>query len=127
MAVDAIMLQESFLGADVELYRTQFKTKLSLVLRLVLRQKFCLVFQKLHLRKVILLLYVKYIESGGDAQTQQTFTNNEQLITDTEITFGTTLIEVGSPFAQLLPTPQQFKLDLLHTFKKVFTSLEVSS
>ena len=50
--------------------------------------------------------------SGDDTATadeeavasQATFQNNEQLITDTEITFGTTLIEVGSPFAQLLPT-----------------------
>ena len=54
--------------------------------------------------KGYITLYVKYIESGGEGNTQQTFTNNEQLVTDQEITFGSSLIEVGSPFAQLLPT-----------------------
>ena len=54
--------------------------------------------------KGYITLYVKYIESGGDTNTTQTFLNNEQLVTDVEITFGTTLIEIGSPFAQLLPT-----------------------
>ena len=31
------------------------------------------------------------------------FQENEQLISESELTFGTTLIEIGSPFAQLLP------------------------
>ena len=35
--------------------------------------------------------------------TLKTFQPNEQLLAENEITFGTTLIEVGSPFGQLLP------------------------
>ena len=104
LQVDAIMLQESFLGADVELYRTQLNNKIVTGLASGVKAKVLFSVSETSSEKGYITLYVKYIESGGTAQTQQTFTNNEQLITDTEITFGTTLIEVGSPFAQLLPT-----------------------
>ena len=104
LQVDAIMLQESFLGADVELYRTQLNNKIVTGLTSGVKAKVLFSVSETSSDKGYITLYVKYIESGGTTQTQQTFTNNEQLITDTEITFGTTLIEVGSPFAQLLPT-----------------------
>ena len=102
--VDAIMLQESFLGADVELYRTQLNDKIITGLTTGVKAKVLYSISSTESDKGYITLYVKYIESGGDNSTQETFANNEQLITDTEITFGTTLIEVGSPFAQLLPT-----------------------
>ncbi len=102
--VDAIMLQESFLGADVELYRTQLEGKIIEGLTTGVKAKVLFSISAVNSEKGYITLYVKYIESGGDENTQATFSNNEQLITDTEITFGTTLIEVGSPFAQLLPT-----------------------
>ena len=70
----------------------------------MLRQRFLFSISETESEKGYITLYVKYIESGGDTNTTQTFINNEQLITDKEITFGTTLIEIGSPFAQLLPT-----------------------
>ena len=104
LQVDAIMLQESFLGADVELYRTQLNNKIVTGLTSGVKAKVLFSVSETSSDKGYITLYVKYIESGGTTQTQQTFTNNEQLVTDTEITFGTTLIEVGSPFAQLLPT-----------------------
>ena len=102
--VDAVMLQESFLGADVELYRTQLENKIITGLTSGVKAKVLFSVSETDSEKGYITLYVKYIESGGDEQAQQTFTNNEQLITDDEITFGTTLIEIGSPFAQLLPT-----------------------
>ena len=102
--VDAIMLQESFLGADVENYRTQLDGKIITGLTTGVKAKVLYSISATESDKGYITVYVKYIESGGDQNTQQTFSNNEQLITDTEITFGTTLIEVGSPFAQLLPT-----------------------
>ena len=102
--VDAIMLQESFLGADVEQYRTQLEGKIITGLTSGVKAKVLFSISEASSEKGYITLYVKYIESGGDTQTQQTFTNNEQLVTDKEITFGTTLIEIGSPFAQLLPT-----------------------
>ena len=102
--VDAIMLQESFLGADVELYRTQLNGKIIEGLTSGVKAKVLYSISETESEKGYITLYVKYIESGGADQTTQTFNNNEQLITDTEITFGTTLIEIGSPFAQLLPT-----------------------
>ena len=102
--VDAVMLQESFLGADVEEYRTQLTGKIIEGLTTGVKAKVLYSISSTESDKGYITLYVKYIESGGDNATQQTFQNNEQLITDDEITFGTTLIEVGSPFAQLLPT-----------------------
>ena len=102
--VDCILLQESFLGADVELYRSQLTDKIITGLTSGVKAKVLYSISDTVSTKGYITLYVKYIESGGTGNTQQTFSNNEQLITDTEITFGTTLIEVGSPFAQLLPT-----------------------
>ena len=102
--VDAIMLQESFLGADVELYRTQLEGKIIEGLTTGVKAKVLFSISDVNSDKGYITLYVKYIESGGENAETQTFQNNEQLITDTEVTFGTTLIEVGSPFAQLLPT-----------------------
>ena len=102
--VDAIQLQESFLGADVENYRGQLDNKIIEGLTSGVKAKVLFSISATDSTKGYITLYVKYIESGGTGNTQATFSNNEQLITDTEITFGTTLIEVGSPFAQLLPT-----------------------
>ena len=102
--VDAIMVQESFLGADVESYRNQITGKIITGLTSGVKAKVLYSISSAQSDKGYITLYIKYIESGGEDNNQTTFTNNEQLITDTEITFGTTLIEVGSPFAQLLPT-----------------------
>jgi hypothetical protein len=102
--VDAIMLQESFLGASVEDYRTQLDGKIIEGLTSGIKAKVLYSISESNSEKGYITLYIKYIESGGEANNQQTFTLNEQLVTDQEITFGSSLIEVGSPFAQLLPT-----------------------
>ncbi len=102
--VDAIMLQESFLGANVEDYRTQLAGKIIEGLTSGIKAKVLYTVSETESEKNYITLYVKYIESGGEGNTQTVFSDNEQLVTDTEITFGTSLIEVGSPFAQLLPT-----------------------
>ena len=102
--VDAIMLQANFLGASVEDYRTQLSGKIIEGLTSGIKAKVLYSISETESEKGYITLYIKYIESGGEQNTQQTFTNNEQLVTDQEITFGTSLIEVGSPFAQLLPT-----------------------
>ena len=102
--VDAIMLQESFLGANVEDYRTQLNDKIITGLTSGVKAKVLFSISANESDKNYITLYVKYIESGGADQASKTFTNNEQLVTENEITFGSTLIEIGSPFAQLLPT-----------------------
>ena len=108
LEVDAIQVQESFLGADVENYRSQLTGKIITGLTSGVKAKVLYSISATSSEKGYITLYLKYIESGtestGTTNTQQTFINNEQLVTDTEITFGTTLIEIGSPFAQLLPT-----------------------
>lgn len=102
--VDAIMLQANFLGASVEDYRTQLNGKIIEGLTSGIKAKVLYSISEAESEKGYITLYVKYIESGGDTNAQETFTVNEQLVTDQEITFGTSLIEIGSPFAQLLPT-----------------------
>lgn len=104
LTVDAIMLQESFLGANVEEYRSQLTGRIITGLSTGVKAKILYSISAEESEKGYITLYVKYIESGGEQNNRQTFDNNEQLVTDTEITFGTTLIEIGSPFAQLLPT-----------------------
>jgi len=102
--VDAIMLQESFLGADVESYRSQLDGLIIEGLTTGVKAKVLYSISSTESDKGYITLYVKYIESGGTNNSTELFASNEQLVTNTEITFGTTLIEVGSPFAQLLPT-----------------------
>ena len=102
--VDAVMLQANFLGASVEQYRSQLTGKIIEGLTSGIKAKVLYSISESDSEKGYITLYVKYIESGGEGNTQTTFTNNEQLVTDQEITFGSSLIEIGSPFAQLLPT-----------------------
>ena len=96
--VDCILLQESFLGANVEDYRSQLDGKIIQGLTTGVKAKVLYSINATTSTKGYITLYVKYITSGSDTTTEvttKTFDNNEQLITDTAITFGTTLIEVG--------------------------------
>ena len=72
--------------------------------------------------------YIKYVESGDTTSdvTTKKFQNNEQLIVEDEITFGNSLIEVGSPFAQMLPVNAALRLDPLLISVKVSTSSVVT-
>ena len=90
--VDAIMLQESFLGADIELYRSQLNNKIITGLTSGVKAKVLYSISSTDSDKGYITLYVKYIESGGTGNTQKTFSNNEQLVTDSAITFGTTSV-----------------------------------
>ena len=103
--VQAVLLQESFLGTDVESYRTQLEGKIVEGLTTGIKAKVLFSLSATDSEKGYITLYVKYIDSGDTTSesTLKTFQTNEQLISDDEITFGSTLIEVGTPFAQLLP------------------------
>jgi len=103
--VGAILLQESFLGSTVETYREQITGTIIEGLTTGVKAKVLYSISASESEKDYLTLYVKYIDSGDTTSTttQKTFKENEQLICDAEITFGSTLIEVGTPFAQLLP------------------------
>ena len=103
--VQAILLQESFLGSDVETYRTQLNGTIIEGLTTGIKAKVLYSISAEKSEKGYITLYVKYIDSGDttSASTLKTFLINEQLVADKEITFGSTLIEIGTPFAQLLP------------------------
>ena len=103
--VQAVLLQESFLGSDVETYRSQLTGTIIEGLTTGVRAKVLYSISATESERGYITLYVKYIDSGDttSATGLKTFQINEQLITDKEITFGSTLIEIGTPFAQLLP------------------------
>ena len=105
LQVQAIVLQQSFLGVDVETYRTQLNGQIIEGITTGIKAKVLYSIPSTESTKGYITLYVKYVESGDTTSdtTLKTFQPNEQLLAENEITFGTTLIEVGSPFAQLLP------------------------
>ena len=102
--VNAVLLQSAFLGANVEDYREQLTGTIISGLNSNVKAKVLYSISETESERDYITLYVKYIESGGETLEQTSFSNNEQLICDNEITFGSTLIEVGTPFAQLLPS-----------------------
>lgn len=103
--VSAVLLQESFLGGDVETYRNQLDGSIIEGLNTGIKAKVLFSISAQESEKGYITLYVKYIDSGDTTSSSatKTFQVNEQLIADREITFGSTLIEIGTPFAQLLP------------------------
>ena len=103
--VQAILLQESFLGSDVETYRAQLDGAIIEGLTTGVKAKVLYSISASTSERGYITLYVKYIDSGDTTSETalNTFQINEQLIADKEITFGSTLIEIGTPFAQLLP------------------------
>ena len=105
LQVQAIIVQQSFLGVDVETYRTQLHGQIVEGITTGIKAKVLYSIPASESEKGYVTLYVKYIESGDTTSdtTIKGFQPNEQLLAENEITFGTTLIEVGSPFGQLLP------------------------
>ena len=103
--VQAILLQQNFLGADVELYRTQLNGKTITGVTTGIKAKVLYSISSVESERGYITLYVKYIDSADSTSetTVKTFKDNEQLLADADITFGTTLIEEGSPFGQMLP------------------------
>ena len=70
--VDAIQLQESFLGADVENYRAQLNDKIITGLTSGVKAKVLFSISAAESNKGYITLYVKYIESGGTNNNQET-------------------------------------------------------
>ena len=105
LQVQAIILQQSFLGVDVETYRTQLNGQIIEGITTGIKAKVLYSIPSTESSRGYVTLYVKYVESGDTTSdtTLKTFQPNEQLLAENEITSGTTLIEVGSPFGQLLP------------------------
>ena len=105
LQVQAVVVQQSFLGVDVETYRTQLNGQIIEGITTGIKAKVLYSIPSTESTKGYVTFYVKYVESGDTVSgtSLKTFQPNEQLLAENEITFGTTLIEVGSPFGQLLP------------------------
>ncbi|AIX14688.1 virion structural protein [Synechococcus phage ACG-2014d] len=106
LQVNAILLQQNFLGADIESYREQLTGKTITGVTTGIKAKVLYSVSSNESDRGYVTLYVKYIDSADSTSetTVKTFKDNEQLIADADITFGTTLIEAASPFAQMLPS-----------------------
>ena len=100
----AVILQGSFLGADVEQYRQQITGKIIEGLTTGIKAKVIFSISSTTSERGYITLYVKYLTSGGSDSDTREFVDNEQLICASEITYGNSLIEIGTPFSQLLPT-----------------------
>ena len=103
--VECILIQQAFLGVDVETYRAQLQGKIIEGLTTGIKAKVLYSIPATQSDRGYITFYIKYVESGDTTSevTTKKFQNNEQLVAEQEITFGNTLIETGSPFAQMLP------------------------
>jgi hypothetical protein len=102
--VDGILVQASFLGTNVEEYREQLVGGIITGLTTGVKAKVIYCISQNDSEKNFITIYVKYTESGGDDRNITKFLDNEQLIIDKDLTYGQNILELGSPFAQLLPT-----------------------
>lgn len=101
--VDCILVQSSFLGAEVEEYRTSLLGTTLTGVTSGVKAEIIKTISAAESTEGFITLYIKYTESGGADKTIKKLLNNEQILVDTEITYGTTLIEIGTPVAQLIP------------------------
>ena len=101
--VDCILLQSSFLGSEIELYRSQLDGTTITGITTGVKAKVLYSISAEESDRNFITLYVKYTEAGGTNKDITKLLNNEQLLADKEITFGGTLLEIGSPFAQMIP------------------------
>lgn len=101
--VDGILVQSSFLGTNVEEYRTQLDGAIITGLTTGVKAKVIYSISQAESELNFITIYVKYTESGGVDKNLIRFADNEQLTINKELTYGQNLLEIGSPFAQLLP------------------------
>jgi len=102
--VECILLQSNFLGSEVEQYRKQLDGSIITGITTGVKAKVLYSISAQESERGFITLYVKYLEAGGVNKDITKLLNNEQLLSDKEITFGGTLIEIGSPFAQMIPS-----------------------
>ena len=101
--VDCILLQASFLGSEVENYREEFLGTTITGVTSGVKAEVIKTIPAIESTEGFITLYIKYTESGGTNKSIKKFINNEQIVVNTDITYATTLIETGTPVAQLLP------------------------
>ena len=122
LEVQAVILQQNFLGVDVETYRTKLHGQIIEGITTGIKAKVLYSIPSTESERGYVTLYVKYIDSGDTSSESslKTFQPNEQLLAEREITFGTTLIEVGSPFGQLLPVNATAKASTAYVNQGVY-------
>jgi hypothetical protein len=106
--VDCILIQSNFFGSEVELYRKQLDNTIVRGNTSGVKAKVLYSIPAEESEKGFITLYVKYIEAGGVDKTILKFLDNEQLTSENEIIFSNNIIEIGRPFAQLIPSEASF-------------------
>ena len=101
---NAIIVQSSFLGTSVELYREKL-TDLTLTgVTSGVQARVTYSIDATTSDKGFITLYVRYVGSGGEDSEQATLIDNEQVYANKDIIFGEQIIEAGTPCAQLVPS-----------------------
>ena len=101
---NSIVIQSSFLGTSVELYRDKL-TDLTLTgVTSGVEARVTYSIDATTSEKGFITLYLRYTGSGGTDNDTATFIDNEQVFADKDIIFGDQIIEAGTPCAQLVPS-----------------------
>lgn len=101
---NSIVIQSSFLGTSVELYRDKL-TDLTLTgVTSGVEARVTYSIDATTSEKGFITLYLRYTGSGGTESETATFIDNEQVFANKDIIFGDQIIEAGTPCAQLVPS-----------------------
>lgn len=101
---NSIVIQSSFLGTSVELYRDKL-TDLTLTgVTSGVEARVTYSIDATTSEKGFITLYLRYTGSGGTDNDTATFVDNEQVFANKDIIFGDQIIEAGTPCAQLVPS-----------------------
>ena len=103
-STDSIVIQSSFLGTSVELYRNKLKDLTLTGVTSGVEARVTYSINATTSEKGFITLYLRYTGSGGTTNDTATFINNEQVFANKDIIFGDQIIEAGTPCAQLVPS-----------------------
>jgi hypothetical protein len=103
----AVLVQSSFLGAEVETYRDQLNEIELYGIKSGVGAKVLFSISATESDKKFITIYVKYISTGQDNVTRR-FDDNEELYANVDINIGGRIVESGSPILKLIPRNARF-------------------
>ena len=97
----AVLIQNTYLNLDVELYRAALDGKIIKGATSGVRARIAFSISAATSERSNITFYVTYLQKASD-NTTTTFTNGEVLTCEEDITYQSTTISAGTPLAQLL-------------------------
>ena len=99
--VACVIIQNTYLNLDVELYRTALDNKIIKGSTSGVRARVLFSVSATTSTKSQITFYINYLEKAAD-NTTSTFTDGETFTCESDITYASTTIAAGTPIAQLL-------------------------